>query len=315
MDQELHKVAWPDGLEGGNVKLQRRFVIGGSSLHPLPPPPPPVAAAITEPKDYLSSNDTNVSRLMSILYTGPTLADMESALSVTTGSRAQPTKDPSQSRISGLERGKHKMENKYRLKIKSSGNGMATDDGYKWRKYGQKYIKNSPNPRSYYKCTNPRCNAKKQVERSREDPNTLIITYEGLHLHFAYHCFLFGQPREGNPPLNNSKKAASQATLEDNTQMEGVGEGRLEGATEIYNKARDNLSEGSIVACEGGVLVQERTEPQGLLEDIVPMMVRNPSSNSNTSCISSSCSSSNPSPPASPPLPSWSPTYSPLFFT
>jgi hypothetical protein len=39
-----------------------------------------------------------------------------------------------------------KMENKYTMKIKSCGSGLA-DDGYKWRKYGQKSIKNSPNPR------------------------------------------------------------------------------------------------------------------------------------------------------------------------
>jgi hypothetical protein len=39
-----------------------------------------------------------------------------------------------------------KMENKYTLKIKTCGNGLA-EDGYKWRKYGQKSIKNSPNPR------------------------------------------------------------------------------------------------------------------------------------------------------------------------
>ena len=39
------------------------------------------------------------------------------------------------------------MESKYTLRIKTSQNGPA-DDGYKWRKYGQKSIKNSPNPRS-----------------------------------------------------------------------------------------------------------------------------------------------------------------------
>lgn len=49
-------------------------------------------------------------------------------------------------RVSILERGLSKIENKYTLKIKCFGNGMG-DDGYKWRKYGQKSIKNSPNPR------------------------------------------------------------------------------------------------------------------------------------------------------------------------
>jgi hypothetical protein len=41
------------------------------------------------------------------------------------------------------------MENKYTLKMKTCGNGLA-EDGYKWRKYGQKSIKNSPNPRYTY---------------------------------------------------------------------------------------------------------------------------------------------------------------------
>lgn len=45
-----------------------------------------------------------------------------------------------------LEKDYSKVENKYTLRIKSCGGGLA-DDGYKWRKYGQKSIKNSPNPR------------------------------------------------------------------------------------------------------------------------------------------------------------------------
>lgn len=41
-------------------------------------------------------------------------------------------------------------EAKYTLRIQTCGNAMA-DDGYKWRKYGQKSIKNSPYPR--YICS------------------------------------------------------------------------------------------------------------------------------------------------------------------
>lgn len=57
------------------------------------------------------------------------------------------------------------------------------DDGYRWRKYGQKAVKNSPYPRSYYRCTTGGCGVKKRVERSSEDPTTVVTTYEGQHIH------------------------------------------------------------------------------------------------------------------------------------
>nr|QIN97352.1 WRKY15 transcription factor [Isatis tinctoria] len=57
------------------------------------------------------------------------------------------------------------------------------EDGYRWRKYGQKAVKNSPYPRSYYRCTTQKCNVKKRVERSYQDPTVVITTYEGQHNH------------------------------------------------------------------------------------------------------------------------------------
>ncbi|KAF8775583.1 hypothetical protein HU200_004359 [Digitaria exilis] len=49
------------------------------------------------------------------------------------------------------------------------------EDGYRWRKYGQKAVKNSPFP--------SKCAVKKRVERSSADPSVVITTYEGQHCH------------------------------------------------------------------------------------------------------------------------------------
>jgi hypothetical protein len=40
-------------------------------------------------------------------------------------------------------------------------------------RYGEKIVKGSPCPRSYYKCSQPNCSAKKIVER---DNNTGLVT-------------------------------------------------------------------------------------------------------------------------------------------
>ncbi|XP_023543092.1 probable WRKY transcription factor 51 [Cucurbita pepo subsp. pepo] len=57
------------------------------------------------------------------------------------------------------------------------------DDGFKWRKYGKKSVKNTSHPRNYYKCSSGGCGVKKRVERDRDDSSYVITTYEGIHNH------------------------------------------------------------------------------------------------------------------------------------
>ncbi|XP_074306543.1 putative WRKY transcription factor 26 [Silene latifolia] len=60
--------------------------------------------------------------------------------------------------------------------------GRLSSDGYNWRKYGQKQVKGSEYPRSYYKCTHSNCPVKKKVERSLYGEVAEIV-YKGEHNH------------------------------------------------------------------------------------------------------------------------------------
>ncbi|MQL89968.1 hypothetical protein Taro_022551 [Colocasia esculenta] len=71
--------------------------------------------------------------------------------------------------------------NKYVFRTQSEKDVL--EDGYRWRKYGKKSVKNSPNKRNYYRCTAEGCNVKKRIERDREDHSYVLTTYEGKHCH------------------------------------------------------------------------------------------------------------------------------------
>ncbi|CAK8568454.1 unnamed protein product [Lathyrus sativus] len=86
---------------------------------------------------------------------------------------------------SGSEREKKEVKDKVAFKTKSEVEIL--DDGFKWRKYGKKMVKNSPNPRNYYRCSRDGCQVKKRVERDVDDPSYVITTYEGTHTHPSFH--------------------------------------------------------------------------------------------------------------------------------
>ncbi|KAK8451397.1 hypothetical protein SEVIR_6G206000v4 [Setaria viridis] len=70
-----------------------------------------------------------------------------------------------------------------RIVVQTTSEVDILDDGYRWRKYGQKVVKGNPNPRSYYKCTYAGCTVRKHVERASNDLKSVITTYEGKHNH------------------------------------------------------------------------------------------------------------------------------------
>lgn len=97
------------------------------------------------------------------------------------------------------------------------------DDGFNWRKYGQKQVKGSEYPRSYYKCTHPKCPVKKKVERSLDGQITEII-YKGQHNH---------------QPPQSRKGAKDTGNLIRNVNNQGDSELVVEGQT--ANRLREGV--------------------------------------------------------------------------
>ena len=90
----------------------------------------------------------------------------------------------------------------------------SSDDGYTWRKYGQKQVKGSENPRSYYKCTYHSCSMKKKVERSLADGRVTQIVYKGAHNH----------PKPLSTRRNSSGGvAAAEEQAANNSSLSGCG--------------------------------------------------------------------------------------------
>ncbi|AQL00715.1 putative WRKY transcription factor 24 [Zea mays] len=83
----------------------------------------------------------------------------------------------------GAAAGRKKKASRPRFAFQTRSVNDILDDGYRWRKYGQKAVKNSEHPRSYYRCTHHTCNVKKQVQRLAKDTSIVVTTYEGVHNH------------------------------------------------------------------------------------------------------------------------------------
>ncbi|KAG2391475.1 hypothetical protein LR48_Vigan07g092000 [Vigna angularis] len=99
-----------------------------------------------------------------------------------------------------------------RVVVQTTSDIDILDDGYRWRKYGQKVVKGNPNPRSYYKCTHPGCPVRKHVERASHDLRAVITTYEGKHNHDVPAARGSGSHSVNRPLPNNAANPTTAAT-------------------------------------------------------------------------------------------------------
>ncbi|XP_012454645.1 probable WRKY transcription factor 14 isoform X1 [Gossypium raimondii] len=126
---------------------------------------------------------------------------------------------------------------------RSSGE-VVPSDLWAWRKYGQKPIKGSPYPRGYYRCSSSKgCSARKQVERSRTDPNMLVITYTSEHNHpwptqrNALAGSTRSQPSKPNAnntgskmgsPSDSEPQKTTKETIKEETEMDDMAKQQLD---------------------------------------------------------------------------------------
>ncbi|KAM0944439.1 putative transcription factor WRKY family [Dioscorea sansibarensis] len=127
-------------------------------------------------------------------------------------------------RMAQIPRSKRRKNQQKRVVCHVPADGLASDV-WAWRKYGQKPIKGSPYPRGYYRCSSSKgCQARKQVERSREDPGVLIITYTAEHNHPVptHRNSLAGSTRSKLSPTAGAGAGGDAAPVSPPTSVAGL---------------------------------------------------------------------------------------------
>ncbi|XP_020149447.1 probable WRKY transcription factor 57 [Aegilops tauschii subsp. strangulata] len=142
----------------------------GELLPPLDPPPATPTGSMEGAGASSNSTDDGATREAAD-------ADGRPAAATEAASKPAPALAPGKT----MKKQKRARQPRFAFMTKTEIDHL--EDGYRWRKYGQKAVKNSPFPRSYYRCTNNKCTVKKRVERCSDDPSVVITTYEGQHCH------------------------------------------------------------------------------------------------------------------------------------
>ncbi|XP_069146374.1 probable WRKY transcription factor 2 [Solanum lycopersicum] len=138
-----------------------------------------------------------------------------------------------------------------RIVVETISEVDVIEDGYRWRKYGQKLVKGNPNPRSYYKCTNSGCSVRKHVERSPLDQMSVITSYDGKHNHDApeerssIQVSSIASIYRSNPIITNAQDQVGRPEpkqLQKNSRR--YGRGPPFGSTSGFNSSETNQQQG-----------------------------------------------------------------------
>ncbi|XP_050372413.1 probable WRKY transcription factor 57 [Argentina anserina] len=261
------------------------------------------SSSTTTPAEQVPERSSNTSSDPALLVGSVSSSSTEDPTEKSTGSGSTPPPEtPSSTTKVNKKKGQKRIRQpRFAFVTKSEVDHL--EDGYRWRKYGQKAVKNSPYPRSYYRCTNSKCTVKKRVERSSEDPTTVITTYEGQHCH---HTVAF--PRGGSggvniyshdqsgfasgsqlmqlPPVSQfmhyptSIQPRSQISSAQNLTVGRSQSHRLAPAGSTHHHHHDETAGGSqstiINQNHERLPVEPVRTDEGLLGDIVPPGMRNP---------------------------------------
>lgn len=180
--------SWTSLADPDSENLYFDHHFGWSGFHQSPIDPP--AADVDEYQPSTSAPPASSVYVGDQLRGGGERVVLEDTTAVSSSSSEDPLERSATTAATAAEIPSKVMKKKVQKRVRQPRFAFMTksevdhlEDGYRWRKYGQKAVKNSPFPRSYYRCTNSKCTVKKRVERSSEDPTVVITTYEGQHCH------------------------------------------------------------------------------------------------------------------------------------
>lgn len=126
-----------------------------------------------------------------------------------------------------------------------TGGARTCEDGYNWRKYGQRSVKTSQYPRSYYKCSHPNCNVKRKLQRSPDGQITEII-YDGVHNHPRHDQYNQEEILRTSFLHNQMLEASDASRAEEGEAGSEWGVGGLETSTSVLTANSDPWSKPEV---------------------------------------------------------------------